>query len=431
MKWSQYGRITLALVASLALGLSITACNPSFTLGFVYALNTKASTGSISAYTIDSVSGALTQTANSPFSSGGQYPVADAVASNSKWLYVINEIDNSVVQFDIGSDGKLYQTATLNTPGSYPIATAIDPANKYLYVVDTYAPGYANVVAPPNINPLCGGTAAGNSSLPTQASCQNTQPTNGCVVVYPISSTDGTLGTPIQGDATGSGSTGSCFSLPGNTAIGSQPIGVTATAFVNYLYVADQGLAQVYGFTVTNGALALISTTKAGVKPSAIVSDPTGRFAYVTDQYQNLILGYLINSDGTLSSQLHGPFPTGLFPYGMVVDPRGRFLYATFYNANQVGAYAIDPATGNPTQIAGGAAGYGTGTGPTCVTIEPAYGRYVYTSNFVDGTVSGFKLNPSTGALTTTLNSPFPAGGQPACVATSANGTHPVQTITP
>ncbi len=66
MKWSQYGRITLALVASLALGLSITACNPSFTLGYVYALNTKGSTGSISAYTIDSVSGAITQVANSP-----------------------------------------------------------------------------------------------------------------------------------------------------------------------------------------------------------------------------------------------------------------------------------------------------------------------------------------------------------------------------
>ena len=45
MKWSQYGRLTLALVASLALGLSITACNPSFTLGFVYALNTQDHSG--------------------------------------------------------------------------------------------------------------------------------------------------------------------------------------------------------------------------------------------------------------------------------------------------------------------------------------------------------------------------------------------------
>ena len=49
MKWSQYGRITLALVASLALGLSITACNPSYTLGFVYALSAKSNPGQISA----------------------------------------------------------------------------------------------------------------------------------------------------------------------------------------------------------------------------------------------------------------------------------------------------------------------------------------------------------------------------------------------
>jgi 6-phosphogluconolactonase (cycloisomerase 2 family) len=63
--------------------------------------------------------------------------------------------------------------------------------------------------------------------------------------------------------------------------------------------------------------------------------------------------------------------------------------------------------------------------------IEPAYGRYVYTANFVDNSVTGFKLNPTTGVLTTVLNSPFPAGGLPDCIATSANGTHPVQSITP
>lgn len=407
MKWSQYGRITLALVASLALGLGITACNPSFTLGFVYALNTKGINGSISAYTIDSVSGALTQVANSPFPSGGQYPVADAVSNNSKWLYVINEVDNSIVQFTIGTDGKLYTAKTINTPGTYPIAVAIDSASRHLFVLDSYAPGIIGA-QPPNINPL---------QPPSTVS------TNGCVAVYNIDPKDGTLGTPVGG-------AGTCFPLPG--AVGSQPIGISATAFVNYLYVADQGAAKVYGFSVdpSTGQLTPVSTTNAGVKPSAIITDPTGRFVYVTDQYQNLVLGYLVNTDGTLVSQLHGPFPTDLYPFGMAVDPRGKFLYVTNYNGNKVSAYAIDAATGNPTQISGGS-GYGTGTGPTCITIEPSYGRYVYTANFIDGSVTGFKLDPSTGALKTSLNSPFPAGGQPACIAAAANGTHPVQSITP
>jgi 6-phosphogluconolactonase len=409
MKWSQYGRVVLAMVASLALGLSITACNPSFTLGFVYALNTKNSEGSISAYTIDSVSGAITQVANSPFDSGGQYPVADAVNNTSKWLYVAHEIDNTVVQFNIGTDGKLYKNATYNTPGTYPIAMTIDPSSKYLFVVDSYAPGF-NGVAPPNINPLQ----------------SNTVPTQGCVVVYPINQNDGTLNAPVQNAGQ------SCFPI-GTPVLGSQPIGVTATPFVNYVYVADQGTHSIYGYSVdyTTGVLTPLATNnfQAGVKPSAIVTDATGRFIYVTDQYQNLILGYNVLQGGTLQSQLNGPFATGLYPYGMVVDPRGKFLYVTNYNDNNVHAYTINPTTGNPIAISGGV--YATGTGPTCIALEPAYGRYLYTANYLDNSVTGFKLDPTNGPLTTVLNSPFPAGGQPDCVAAAANGTHPVQSITP
>ncbi|MGH9616413.1 MAG: YncE family protein, partial [Acidobacteriaceae bacterium] len=78
---------------------------------------------------------------------------------------------------------------------------------------------------------------------------------------------------------------------------------------------------------------------QAGVKPSAILSDPTGRFVYVTDQYQNLILAYNILTGGALQSQVNGPFPTDLYPYAMVADPRGKFLYVTNYNSNDVRAY--------------------------------------------------------------------------------------------
>lgn len=406
MKWSQYGRIALALVASLALGLGITACNPSFTLGFVYALNTKTSPGTISAYTIDSVSGAITPTAIPQFITNQQYPVAAVVSSNSKWLYVIGEIDNTVGEYTIGTDGKLYQAHTYNTPGTYPIAITIDPSSRYLFVLDSYAPGF-NGVAPPNINPIQ----------------TNTIPTQGCVVVYPINSTNGSLGAPVsQGGQ-------KCMPI-GTPILGSQPIGITATAFVNYLYVADQGTTFVNGFTVNynNGVLTpLAATVQAGVKPSAIISDPTGRFVYVTDQYQNQLYGYNILKGGTLQSQLNGPFATDLFPNAMTVDPRGKFLYVTNYNANDVRAYAIQAATGNPIAVGS----YTTGTGPTCVAIESAYGRYVYVSNYLDNTVSGFKLNPATGALVNVLNSVFPSGGNPACVTTAANGTHPVQSITP
>ncbi len=398
----------MALVASLALGLSVTACNPSFTLGYIYTMNTKGTEGSISAYTIDSVSGALTQTANSPFDSGGQYPVANAVDNKSKHLYVVHEVDNTVVLFNIGTDGKLYRKATVNTPGTYPIAVTIDSTSNFLFVVDSYAPGF-NGVAPPNINPLT----------------SNTTPTQGCVVVYKISQSDGTLSNvaPLGGSG--------CFPI-GTATVGAQPIGITATAFVHYVYVADQGTHSIYAYSVdyTSGQLTPLANNNvpAGVRPSAIVSEPRGRFVYVTDQYQNVILGYSVLNDGSLLAQPNGPFATDVLPSGMAIDPRGKFLYVTSYSSSTVRAYAINPANGNPGAITGKSV---TGTNPTCIAIEPAYGRYVYTADFRGNTVSGFKLDPATGALTTVLNSPFTAGGQPTCIAAAANGTHPIQNITP
>ena len=44
----------------------------------------------------------------SPFPSGGRDPVAEAVSADYSSLFVSNQDDNTIVQFVIGSDGKLY-----------------------------------------------------------------------------------------------------------------------------------------------------------------------------------------------------------------------------------------------------------------------------------------------------------------------------------
>jgi 6-phosphogluconolactonase (cycloisomerase 2 family) len=213
------------------------------------------------------------------------------------------------------------------------------------------------------------------------------------------------------------------------------PVGLTVTAFVSFLYVADQGTHSVYGYSVnySTGVLTALpagtNNFQAGVKPSAITSDPSGRYVYVTDEYLNQIEAYNILGNGDLQDQLNGPFTTDLFPTAIYAEPRGYFLYVTNYNSNTVRAYAISQSTGNPTSVAGG--DYSTGTAPTTVTVEPAYGRYVYTSNFLDNTVSSFELNPHTGALTVGLNTPFATNQEPTCVVTVANGAHPIQEIVP
>jgi 6-phosphogluconolactonase len=127
---------------------------------------------------------------------------------------------------------------------------------------------------------------------------------------------------------------------------------------------------------------------------------------------------------------INGPFVTGLFPTDVIVAPTGNLLYVVNYNADTVEGYAIDTVTGTPSGAVGAFA-TAVGAGPTCVAIDPSLGTNLYTSNGLDNTVTGDKVNINTGGLTGVQNSPFPAAGQPTCLTIVPNGSHASQIITP
>ena len=70
-------------------------------------------------------------------------------------------------------------------------------------------------------------------------------------------------------------------------------------------------------------------------------------------------------------------------------------------NASQsnssITAFSID-STGRLTPLGGSDNPFAVGSGPTCMVEDPT-NKYLYTSNSVDGTVTGLKLNLSTGEL--------------------------------
>ncbi|MHB1021856.1 MAG: beta-propeller fold lactonase family protein, partial [Acidobacteriaceae bacterium] len=184
------------------------------------------------------------------------------------------------------------------------------------------------------------------------------------------------------------------------------------------------------GCTKTSPSPTTFNCYSAGTTPSAIISSPDSRFLYVTDEAANQLIGYVIGTDGSLTAMVNGPFRTGLFPMGITIDPRGKFMYVANYNDNTLSSYAINQATGNPAGVAA-SNNTAVATGPTCVTIEPSLGIYLYTSNFLDGTVSGKQLDPHTGSLIDVQGTKFPASGQPTCDATVAAAAHPTQIIQP
>jgi 6-phosphogluconolactonase len=396
MKFSKFGRIALASVVSLGLGFGVIACGPSNTIDFLYVTSSKNNPGQINVYKVDSQAGALIAIPDSPYPSGGRNPVADVASPNGKNLYVINQQDSTVVEFAIGTDGKLYPQQTCNFKGgsTFPVQLAVNKAGTYLYVVLTYQPNFSvNIPGP------------------------------GALVAFPINA-DGQLG------ATGSLCTpvanGNNFFFP----VGNNPVAVNALASDNYVYAVNESDATISAFQVgSSGALSQIATYPVGVGPNAIASDPTSKFLYVTDGAANQMIGFLIQANGTLIN-MQTPFKTDILPDAIQVDPRGIYIYVANYDGNNVSAYTIDRATGNATQVAG-ATTYGVDTGPVCILIEPALGRYIYTANFLGNTVSGLFLNPATGALSAVQNTPFKAAGQPTCSAAITHGNHSVEVVQP
>jgi 6-phosphogluconolactonase (cycloisomerase 2 family) len=425
MKLRKSGRVLLATAATLGLGLGLTSCSPSNTVDFVYVTASKNNPGQISVYKVDSESGALTQIQDSPYPSGGRNPVGAVTSADGKYLYVINKDDNNIVQFAIGTDGKLYPLQTCNTPGSEPVALALypsvatlsggaAPSTSYLSVVDFYSP-----------------------TTPGGPVYSSANPGPGALVIYPIDPSTGSIGgsncTPVtQTFVDSNNATQTATYVP----VGFSPTGVNVLANGSAVFVTAQNglpsgantLGVLDAFTLSSsGVLSAVTTYPAGTAPSAVASDPRNLYLYVTDSRQNQLITYTILSTGILNPSQNPPIKTDTFPVAITVDPRGSYIYVANYNSADITAYAIS-STGTPSAVAGASA-YATGAGPSCVLIEPGLGRFVYTANFIDNTVTGMELNPNTGALTANQNSPYLSAGQPTCAAAIPHGNHSTQSV--
>ena len=210
MKLNPMGRAVKAPMLSLALALGVSACSNDYTVSYVYMTTAKTLPhGLINGYQVDYQSGRLQPLADSPIDGGGRDTVGLVVAPNQLFLYTVNNFDSDVVEFAIGTDGKLYPQNTYNITGSLPTAAAIDAAGKFLYVTFTYqnnqpSPGYPN-----------------GSELYTQAN-----PGPGGITIFPIKA-DNTLGTPVL-TLNGQVKTAAAGGL-NDVPIGRNPVGIATS----------------------------------------------------------------------------------------------------------------------------------------------------------------------------------------------------------
>jgi 6-phosphogluconolactonase (cycloisomerase 2 family) len=411
MKFNKTSQLLLVSAVSLMAAGLMTACGTN-TVDFVYVASSQAAGtnnyGEIDVFEINSVSGFMRQIPASPIPSGGRNPVAEAVSSDYSNLYVVNKDDNTIVQFMIGSDGKIYPQNTVNTPGIFPLAVAVHGSN--LFVVDTYQP------------------------LP---SCSPALPCSGSVGVFPLAAASGT------GSSATSGAPGLPVANPGNganywplTLSGNSssdillPTGVNILASGAYLYVTaydtTANAGYVFGFKVgTGGVLTAVSGSPfaAGVHPSAIASDSTSGYVYVTDSASGNVRGYSVAA-GVLNPLSGISYPAGNLPSAIVVDPKYPFAYVTNALDGNVSAYSIGSG-GALTRVGT----YASGIQPVAIGIDPGTDHFVFTINFLgdgaNGTVSNFVMSTTAGTLINTQHSPYASNALPTAVAAVPHNVTP------
>jgi len=411
MKLNKSSQLLLVSAISLLVAGLITACG-TLTTDFVYVTSAKAAGsdnyGEIDVFEINAVSGFMRQIPTSPFLSGGRNPVAEAVSSDFQNLYVVNQDDNTIVQFKIGPDGKLYAQNTVNTPGIYPLAVAVSGSN--LFVLDTYQP------------------------LPT---CSNAEPCSGSVGVFPLQAASGsgtsavvagTPGTPLVNASNGADYWPLALPSP-NAAHVILPTSINVVPSGSFAYVTAYDtsvtphVGYIIGFSV--GSTGMLSPLNggvpfaAGVQPSAITSDSSSSYVYVADATSGKVLSYTVSSataTAGLLSQLGSSIAAGNQPSAIVADSKYPYLYAANAQDGTVSAYSIG-SSGALTSLGT----YSTGIQPVAIGIDPSTYHFLFTVNYLgngaSGSISDFEIDTTSGSLVHSQHSPYATNALPTAVA--------------
>jgi 6-phosphogluconolactonase (cycloisomerase 2 family) len=314
--------------------------------------------GNIYAFSVDPASGTLSAVPGSPFASTeGASPIA--ISRDSKFLYSLNT-SGRLLAFAINADGSL---------SAVPGAPFI-PANGAIG-----AP--AHILAHPTADLLlCSGPSSG-------------------IEVFTIDPASGAL------------------SLHDN-------VGGSAMVHSGGAAITPDGQYYFQGFDPSDGPQILVFSATTGIGgwgsrfqfadpntvPGDLVIDPTGKFLYVLDIFDQNGVGQptpafsIDAATGSLTPVPGSPFgvPSYGFSKSAAIDSSGKFLIVStgndeFPGTNCLGVSSINGNTGALTAVPGSP--FGTVCG--VLAADPS-GPYIYSG--VSGSIIPYAIDPSSGALT-------------------------------
>lgn len=180
----------------------------------------------------------------------GEYPHGLRPSPDGRWVYVANAKSTTLSVIDAQNNTKVADIEV----GEHPVQVGFSPDGKYVYFS------------------LNGENALGKVEVATRA-------------------------------------------LIGKVSVGNGPIQVFVTADNAYILVANQGTAENPGTTVSivdAATFTVVSTIETGDGAHGVVIDPSGRYAYITNIYENNVSVIDIEQKTVIAN-----IPSGMAPNGI------------------------------------------------------------------------------------------------------------------
>lgn len=336
------------------------------------------------------------------------------IKGSKQFIYVTGQGTNQIFGFIQHGDGSISPMGTPNfATGSQPSSIVIHPPGDFAYITnfagnnvtlldvntgngELTVPATTAVVPPPTPPNIFN---AGNG--PIAAAVSPTDP-----FLYVVNQTSGTIsGFTID---PGSGNLGLATGSP--FPAGTSPLSIAISPKGNFLYVSNPAAGTVSIFAISTaqgsqGALSAVGlpvSVGAGATPVFLTIEPSGRFLYIADPAHNAVLGFAIQSNGTLTAITGSPFAAGLQPGAVLADPQGAFLFAANFGSNDVSVFVIDSASGALGQITGSPFATG-GRGPGFMAST---GSFLYVADQTTNDMAAFLVGAG-GKLSAVPGSPF------------------------
>jgi 6-phosphogluconolactonase len=387
-------------------------------IGFVYALQqVDGGANQIHGFRLDQTTGALVALAGFPVSSGGTgtngNPSEQVAYSNGR-LFVVNDGSNTLTVFDVNpATGALTASFGAVALGdSQWLCVAVHPSGSPVVV----GGGNPGTLASITITGVTATAAVGSPFLTGIArpfSCQFSQ-TGGHVYA------GGNSGSTIAGFSVNAG-TGVLTALAGSpfdSGAGNPVAYATDTA--GRLFVANLATAQLRVFTTAAGIPTAVTGNPftSGLSNGVHgVVHPAGYYM-VADRGANQVGVYDIALDGastTLTPIGGSPFQTGgTLTTALALSSNGGHLVVANGTSRNLMVYQVNQATGALSNTSAqppnalGTVGIVTG-----VAFAPGEAGFVYALRQVQGSpnqVHGFRIHPATGALIALPGFPVAAG---------------------